>query len=187
MNCLLCNKKIYRLYNEEGRPQRPPEQDMWKHAGVHEFIPGYGSRYDSVKFIIGICDECIDKQYKEFGNMYLTNTTIDVLIGQTLSKVISNEEEIIFYVDNKPIFKSYHMQDCCEDVGLVNTIGNLDDIVGSPIIYADQDEFDGPEPQYPDSYTWTYQVICTEKGKVRFEWLGTSNGYYSERVHFGRI
>lgn len=124
---------------------------------------------------------------KGFYNMYLPNTTIDVLIGQTLSKVDVQDNELTFYVDNKPAFWSYHMQDCCESVTLMNTMGNIDDIVGTPIISVCQEIFDGPEPEDADHYTWTAQTIETEKGSVRFEWLGESNGYYSEDVHFGRI
>lgn len=120
--------------------------------------------------------------------MYLPDTKIDVLLGKVLSKVEEgSSEEVIFYIDDKPAFHSYHMQDCCERVDLIDTIGNLDDIIGSPIINAYQEEFDGPEPKHADSYTWTAQIIETEKGQVRFEWLGESNGYYSERVYFGRL
>lgn len=121
--------------------------------------------------------------------MILPNTTIDVLVGQTLSKieVAKHNEEIFFFIDNQQVFHSYHMQDCCEHVRLVNIIGNIDNILKSPIIWAHQETFEGPEPEYPDSWTWTAQTITTKNGSVRFEWLGESNGYYSEKVYFGRL
>ena len=119
--------------------------------------------------------------------MYLPDTTIGSLIGKTLSSIDVDTDIITFYIDGKPAFQSYHMQDCCERVELKHTIGNISDILESPIIHAYQSEFDGPEPKYADCYTWTMQAIQTEKGKVIFEWLGESNGYYSEKVYFGRI
>lgn len=122
--------------------------------------------------------------------MNLTNTTIDILVGKTLSKVEEDGDIIYFTTIDGEQFRSYHMQDCCEYVRIYNIDGNIDTIINSPIINAEQDYFDGPEPENyyrGDSYTWTQQTIETEKGIVRFEWLGESNGYYSEEVHFGRV
>lgn len=57
MKCIICEKKIKRLHKGE----EPPELGMWGNGGVHEFIPGYGSKHDMSRFIIGICDDCLDK------------------------------------------------------------------------------------------------------------------------------
>lgn len=55
MKCIVCNKNIDRL----GDTDYKPEVDMWRNAGVHEFIPGFGSSFDSRRFIICICDTCL--------------------------------------------------------------------------------------------------------------------------------
>lgn len=46
---------------------------------------------------------------------------------------------------------------------------------------------DVPSPDYCDSFTWTTHRIQTKAGvEVIVRWLGESNGYYGEDVHFGR-
>jgi len=61
LKCMVCKKELKPL--EEGEYE--PEKDMWDDAGVHTFVPGYGSKHDSTRFIVGICDDCIDKLVEE--------------------------------------------------------------------------------------------------------------------------
>ena len=66
--------------------------------------------------------------------------------------------------------------------------GNLDDLIGSPILRATEDTSDknpeGVKPEYQDSFTWTFYNIATAKRHVPIRWYGESNGYYSESVDF---
>ena len=61
LKCICCGRKLKFLY----KGLYEPEVDMWNNAGVHQFVPGYGSRHDSKEFIVGICDDCLTKKLED--------------------------------------------------------------------------------------------------------------------------
>jgi hypothetical protein len=85
---------------------------------------------------------------------------------------------------NNNVFKMYHEQDCCESVELNEIIGDLDDILNSPILLAEEVTETGGSRDECERWTWTFYKLSTIKGNVTLRWYGTSNGYYSEAVHF---
>lgn len=116
------------------------------------------------------------------------------LTGKTLISVekidCEDGDEIKFIADDGSEFKLFHSQDCCESVTVESITGDLSDLVGSPILKAEEATSDkNPEgfhaSEYQDSFTWTFYKLATAKGYVDIRWLGESNGYYSESVSFG--
>jgi hypothetical protein len=81
-----------------------------------------------------------------------------------------------------------HYQDCCERVTVEDIAGDIEDLIGSPILFAMESTSntnpDGVtiEGYQDDSFTWTFYRIGTIKGTVIIRWYGESNGYYSESV-----
>ena len=115
---------------------------------------------------------------------------IEDLIGKVLTNVDNDGREIIFTGDDGRKWKLYHENNCCESVEVEDVIGYLSDLVGSPIMMAEEVSSEG----YPDankydhdSYTWTFYKFATVKGYVTVRWYGTSNGYYSESVDFEEL
>ena len=119
---------------------------------------------------------------------------IEELIGKTLKSVehtaTGGEDEIVFSTTDDEEYLLFHNQDCCENVYLEDVVGELDDLVGSPILIAKEDtNADDPRKaaDSDDSYTWSFYNIATTNGHVTLRWYGASNGYYSESVDFIRI
>lgn len=106
---------------------------------------------------------------------------------------VSDDKEILrFHTDDGTVYQQYHMQDCCESVQIEEIIGDLDDLIGSPILLAEEVTYDNkPAPDgrtgYEDDYCWTFYKLATIKGHVTIRWLGQSNGYYSTAVYFDKV
>lgn len=113
----------------------------------------------------------------------------------SLEQSTDNEEEndsLVFKTTDGETFILIHVQDCCESVYLEDICGDLEDLVGTPILLAEEvSNFEEPYNPYKEdwggTYTWTFYKLSTIKGSVTLRWLGTSNGYYSESVGFYKI
>ena len=110
------------------------------------------------------------------------------LIGLTFYFVKAQvEDEEVYFVGagDTPTYRFFHEQDCCEGVSVAEIIGDVQDLVGVPILEAREDTQEG-DNEY-GSATWTFYNFRTIKGSVTIRWLGESNGYYSERVDLERM
>lgn len=101
----------------------------------------------------------------------------------------AGDDSVKFECSDGSEYLLYHVQDCCESVYLEDIVGDIGDLYDAEVISAEEvDSGNTPpiEEKYggPESYTWTFYKIQTNKGAVTLRFYGTSNGYYSERVNF---
>jgi hypothetical protein len=108
------------------------------------------------------------------------------MFGKTMVEARNTGEAIVFEDTEGIRYSLHHDQDCCESVYVEDVIGNLEDLVGSPLLMAESD-YNSDEPKkrentnYTDeSFTWTFYKFATVKGYVTIRFYGSSNGYYGE-------
>ena len=127
------------------------------------------------------------EQFKTFNTLKGSVKTFGDLIGRTLYRAEADGEELRLYLSETNYVRFYHQQDCCESVYIDDVCGDLQDLVGAPLLIAEEvsnDEFEAAQhsDEYSESHTWTFYKFATRKGYVDVRWYGSSNGYYSEGV-----
>lgn len=105
------------------------------------------------------------------------------MIGRTFVDVVVSEDEITFMQADGSKWVMHHYQDCCESVTIDDICGDTNDLIGAPILVAEERiESGDTNDDFADSCTWSFYEFATINGSVTIRWYGTSNGYYSERV-----
>ena len=121
----------------------------------------------------------------DYNNIVNTQKGMAQMLGKTFVRVTGSvdSDEMLFETADGERFMFAHEQDCCETVSINDIVGDLQDLVGAPLLVAE--EVKGatePDEEHYESYTYTFYKFATRRGYVDVRWLGESNGYYSERV-----
>ena len=108
------------------------------------------------------------------------------MVGRVFTSVTQDGETMVFENATER-FSFFHYQDCCESVVIDDIVGDLSDLVGEPLLIAE--EVSGETPVEFDAMNhemveWTFYKFATRKGYVDVRWMGESNGYYSTSVNF---
>ena len=112
---------------------------------------------------------------------------VSILKGKILKDIKIEGTESILFIDKDDIeYEMFHDYDCCENVYIEDICGDINNLIGSKIIMAEEiiNRDLSPLNKYDESYTWTFYKFATVKGYVTIRWYGESNGYYSEKVDF---
>ena len=119
------------------------------------------------------------------------------LQGLTLVSVTNQDDEFLeFVTTDGRVYQLRHEQDCCEYVSIEDICGDLADLVGSPILLAEEVTHGvgvQPEGVTPpvlereiDIFEWTFYKLATINGRVTVRWYGASEGY-SVAVDFVQV
>lgn len=111
---------------------------------------------------------------------------IGSMVGKTPTRISVNEyeDELEFWFSDGSELIFYHEQDCCEVVTITDINGDWSDLIGHPILVAEErTSIPNITTESYLSQTYTFYTFRGVSGSVDVRWLGESNGYYSESVH----
>jgi hypothetical protein len=115
------------------------------------------------------------------------NIQFESLLGKTIVAISGAEDGSKIVHIKTSDGKKYTMSrywDGSDTVSLVDTCGDISDIIGSPILLAENVVSTEDDPT--QHYTWSFYKLSTIKGSLTLRWCGYSecSGYYSEDVGF---
>lgn len=128
--------------------------------------------------------------YEHYVNLFEDKIELKELLNKTIKKIsiLEDKSEMYFFCSDGNKYVMYHDQECFESVYIEDIAGNLEDIIGSPLLMADKiTNSKDPEEECDKSFTWTFYNFATVKGYVTIRWYGESNGYYSEEVAIEKV
>lgn len=108
-------------------------------------------------------------------------TVFSDILGKTLKKAYTEDykDALTLVAEDGTTFRFAHRQECCEYVHIEDIEGDLSDLVGSPILQAEEVAEENPDVEYG---MWTFYKFATLKGYVTVRFYGSSNGYYGVSV-----
>lgn len=133
---------------------------------------GYIERYGDKAFV-----------QPEWNRASLSQEMNDI-IGKTPVHVRQNEDEIVIWFDDESVCKFVQDSTSCAEVIISDVNGDWSDLIGTPLLVADERSYHREACSESDSETWTFYTFRSVKGSVDVRWYGSSNGYYSEEVCF---
>ncbi len=103
----------------------------------------------------------------DYANTVDTQRGMTQMLGKTFVQVSGavDSDEMLFETAQGERFMFAHSQDCCESVRINDITGDLQDLVGSPLLVAE--EVRGatePDEEHYESYTYTFYKFATRKG-----------------------
>lgn len=119
----------------------------------------------------------------------------DALIGHKMSSVFrvgnnkeddNTDDSLHFIREDGKEFEFFHRQDCCESVWIEDIVGDLNDLVGTPILSVDEECNTVESSMEIEEGDWTFYKFATIKGYVTVRWCGQSD-YYSTSVSFMEV
>lgn len=107
----------------------------------------------------------------------------NTLVGKTVTDIKGLETDafrVTFKCADGSQYLMYHEQDCCEYVSISDICGDVYDLIGSPILQAEETTSfnEGPRKDDDGSFTWTFYKLATVNGYVTIR----RHGVYKPRT-----
>ncbi len=95
-------------------------------------------------------------------------------------------DALILKFEDKTSFRLQHNDQCCESVVIEDICGDLNDLLGVPLLQAEESGSETTKDDSDNAYQkWTFYKLATINGFVTLKWWGDSpnNSYYSLEVN----
>ena len=107
------------------------------------------------------------------------------IVGKTPVEITCDGDEINMNFSDGSSCSFTHYQECCESVWIDDVNGDWSDLIGNPLIIAEERTNDEEEvSKGGECEEWTFYAFRGVGGSVDVRWYGDSNGYYSTSVTF---
>ena len=97
----------------------------------------------------------------------------ETILGKTVVQTEGTEgdEEMSLLFEDGTALVMAHYHTCCEDIRVEEVIGDVEDLVGNPLLMAES----------VSENDWTFYKFATIKGSVTVRWLcDPGSGYYGD-------
>lgn len=122
----------------------------------------------------------------------MSTTVYQPMVGATIQRIVHERDpypdtvtpvsdRLIFFADNGVHVFAHH-QDCCECVQIEDICGDMNDLIGGPIVAAESTSSEATVGSIEQ--LWTFFRYATPRGWVTVRWLGEDGGYYSKDVGY---
>lgn len=106
------------------------------------------------------------------------------IIGKTPVKIECSDDEISMQFSDGTSCEWMHYQRCCETVYVDDVNGDWANLIGSPLLVAEERDSSDAPYKGGECEEWTFYTFRGIGGSVDVKWYGDSNGYYSTAVSF---
>ncbi len=117
-------------------------------------------------------------------------SNFNVLYGKVLTGIERSKDDggdvLTFTTSDGDKYLMCHHPECCDYVDIEDICGELDDLIGHPILLAEDVSNDSEVDRFGGQGTWTFYKLSTVKGSVTIRWYGYDD-YYSVEVRFDLI
>ena len=110
--------------------------------------------------------------------------TVSDFVGKVFTKIEGAKGDLSmqFLLGDGSFLQMDHLQICCEDVHVEDITGDLDDMVDTPILYAEVSTNKDDTLGDCEVGLWTFYKFRTVKGNVDIRFHGSTNSCYSIEV-----
>lgn len=89
-------------------------------------------------------------------------------LGKTFTEIKGGiGDDVLMFICADGVFKMYHSQDCCESVNIEDITGDLQDLIGSPILIAEESTSDKNPETAKQDIAAGYNAVIKYRGEAK--------------------